>query len=290
MTAHAINRKFTAITELIRFKKQYGTILLLSPALWSLFIASEGRPEAWLVFVFVAGAFLMRSAGCAINDIADRNLDKLVERTRTRPLPTERLSVVEATVVFSILVLISFALVLTLNTFTIKLSVMAIVLAVIYPFIKRISHLPQAFLGIAFGWGAVMAWGAVAGEVALPAWLLFTANIFWALAYDTIYALLDVEHDRRAGIKSSAILFGDKVCSMLTALYIVMAALIVAVGVVAYMGAVYYATVAVVLIIFLLMVRRLKKEGGEQHAMSIFVNNAWLGLVLLGGIIIDLNI
>ncbi|MFQ5464411.1 MAG: UbiA family prenyltransferase, partial [Thermodesulfobacteriota bacterium] len=211
MSVTTFTLKLTAISDLIRLPKQYGTLLLLWPTMWSLVIASGGRPSFRHLVVFTVGTFLMRSAGCAINDIADRNFDGFVERTRTRPLASGRLNVREALFVFAVLGLGAFVLVLQLNRLTIVLSFVGIALAAIYPFMKRVSHLPQAFLGAAFGWGAVMAWSAATGTVGGVAVLIFLANVFWSTAYDTIYALMDVEDDLKIGVKSTAILFGPRV-------------------------------------------------------------------------------
>ncbi|MBE9531650.1 MAG: UbiA family prenyltransferase, partial [Proteobacteria bacterium] len=161
----SFSERLRQVSALIRLPSQYGTLLVLAPALWSLFIVSGGRPRAHHLFVFIVGAFLMRSAGCAINDIADRGFDRFVERTKGRPLACGGLGLAEAVAVFVALALLSFALVLTLNRLTIALSFVAIVLAAGYPFVKRVSHFPQTVLGMAFGWGAVMAWAAVSGRV-----------------------------------------------------------------------------------------------------------------------------
>ena len=190
MAATTFIVKLEAISDIIRLRKQYGTLLLLSPTLWALFMVSSGRPSLKHLVIFVLGSFLMRSAGCVINDISDRDFDRYVERTRRRPLADGRLTVVEALALFLIFSLLAFVLVLFLNRITVMLSLAAMALAMLYPLIKRISHLPQAFLGMAFGWGAVMAWSAVTGSIGAPAIVIFVANIFWAVSLTTPYTPL----------------------------------------------------------------------------------------------------
>lgn len=194
---------------LMRFDKPIGIYLLLWPAMWALWIAAEGNPSTWLTFVFVGGVVLMRSAGCIINDIADRNIDHLVNRTKFRPLTTGVISLKGAIILFTALCLFALFLVLTTNVLTILLSFVAVVLAVIYPFMKRYTYMPQVFLGLAFGWAIPMAFAAQTNDVPLVAWLILIATVLWATAYDTMYAMVDREDDIRIGVKSTAILFGD---------------------------------------------------------------------------------
>lgn len=291
MSTDAIaTKKLAAVSDLIRLTKQYGTLLLLWPTLWSLFMASGGRPSARLLVIFILGAFLMRSAGCAINDIADRRIDALVERTRARPLASNRLGVTTALMVFLSLLALAFALALFLNTLTILLSLVALVLVGVYPFVKRVSHLPQAFLGIAFGWGAVMAWSAVNNTVALVAVLIFAANIFWSTAYDTIYALQDIDDDKRAGVKSTAILFGDHVFIAVALLYAAFGVLLALAGWSLKMGPVYFLTLAVSIAAFLWTLNRVKADPGREQAFRAFLANAAIGGLILAGIIIDMNL
>ncbi len=286
-----------AVSELIRLRSQYGTLLVLAPALWSLFIAAGGRPGAHYLIVFIVGAFLMRSAGCAINDIADRRFDGFVERTKTRPLADGSLRPVEAVVVFAVFVLASFALVLTLNRLTIALSFVAIALAAGYPFVKRVSHFPQTVLGMAFGWGAVMAWTSVRGSIAVTPVLIFAANIFWSMAYDTIYALMDVRDDRRIGVKSTAIFFGERVYTALAVMYFLMAVCLVLTGVSAGLGVLYYIGVALSFVVFIaatFMVRQRPATAADSFsraaAFTSFRMNAWGGVILLAFIAADLNL
>ncbi|RUO26777.1 4-hydroxybenzoate octaprenyltransferase [Aliidiomarina minuta] len=193
--------------KLMRMDKPVGTWLLAWPTFWALLVAGAGDPSLRMVAIFAAGVFLMRSAGCVINDFADRKIDGKVRRTQQRPLATGAVTAAEALILFAGLVLLAFLLVLTLNTLTIGLSVIAVVLAAFYPFAKRFTYLPQLFLGAAFSMAIPMAFAAVEGRLPLIAWVLFAANLLWTVAYDTEYAMADREDDLRAGIKSSAILF-----------------------------------------------------------------------------------
>ena len=200
--------RLNAYEKLIRLNKPIGILLLLWPTLWALWLSSRGHPSWEIVWIFILGTVLMRSAGCAINDYADRNFDGRVARTRDRPLPAGLIKPNEALIVAALLALAAFGLVLQLNRLTILLSVAAVAIAATYPFTKRFFVLPQAYLGIAFGFGIPMAFAAQTGRVPEVAWLLLLANVFWALAYDTEYAMVDREDDRKIGIKTSAITFG----------------------------------------------------------------------------------
>ncbi len=283
--------KLAAIADLIRLQKQYGTALLLLPTLWSLFIVSGGRPEPQHLVIFILGSFLMRSAGCVVNDIADRRFDSQVARTRTRPLADGRLTVGEAVVVFTVLSLLAFGLVLMLNAFTIALSVVALLLASVYPLVKRVSFFPQVFLGMAFGWGAVMAWASVEGTVDVAPLLIFMANIMWSVAYDTMYALMDVEDDRRVGVKSTAIFFGRSVHLAVAVAYLVMFGFLYALGYTAGLGIIYHAGTTVALLFSLFIVWRVRKKGGSpEAAFRGFLDNLWVGALILLSIVADLNL
>jgi 4-hydroxybenzoate polyprenyltransferase len=201
--------KIGALLQLIRFDKPIGTLLLLWPTMWALWIAAEGIPDIKLLCIFAAGTFLMRSAGCIVNDLADRHIDGNVARTQTRPLVTGAVTVNEAIVFCTLLCLLAFILVLFTTTLTILLSLVAVVLAAIYPFMKRFTNLPQIFLGAAFSWGIPMAFAAQTNALPTPLWLLFTANLLWTVVYDTQYAMADRADDLKVGIKSTAIMFGE---------------------------------------------------------------------------------
>src|SRR5574343_520714 len=205
----ALKEKLDLYEKLMRLDKPIGLLLLLWPTLWALWLSALGRPNGWVVWVFILGTVLMRSAGCVINDYADRDFDKHVERTKERPLTAGRVTSREALALFAVLCLLSFALVLALGKpLVIALSVPAVFLAASYPFTKRFFAIPQAYLGIAFGFGIPMAYAAHLDTVPAVAWLLLLANVFWAVAYDTEYAMVDRDDDIHLGIHSSALLFG----------------------------------------------------------------------------------
>ena len=201
-------QRLYAYARLIRLDKPIGTLLLLWPTYWALWLSNEGMPPLDLLMIFTLGTFLMRSAGCAINDYADRDFDRHVERTKNRPITSGQISGKEAVLIAAILALLSFGLIQPLNLLTKQLSVFAIIVAVIYPFTKRFFAMPQAVLGLAFGFGIPMAYAASQNQVPLEAWILFVGNIFWTIAYDTAYAMVDRDDDLRLGLRTSAITFG----------------------------------------------------------------------------------
>lgn len=287
MSAMTVTMKIGAISDIIRLRKQYGTLLLLCPTLWALVIASGGVPEVRFVIIFVVGSFLMRSAGCVVNDMVDRDFDRHVERTKTRPLADGRLSLKEAFLVMLVFSLLAFFLVLTLNRLTIILSFVGLALALVYPFVKRVSHLPQAFLGIAFGWGALMAWSAVTGTVGLPAILIFLANVLWSTAYDTIYALMDIDDDLKIGVKSTAILFGKRVYGILFVLYALMAVILALAGASAGLGAIYYIGIIASFILFILILSDVRRNPTRAVALRGFILNAVVGAIFIGFILVD---
>ncbi|MFL6651774.1 MAG: 4-hydroxybenzoate octaprenyltransferase [Sulfurifustaceae bacterium] len=230
---------------LMRLDRPIGSLLLLWPTLWALWFASGGRPDARTLIVFVVGVFLMRSAGCVINDYADRGFDPHVERTRNRPIAAGRVAPREALVLFTALCVAAFALVLTLNRLTIGLSLIGAFLAATYPFLKRWTHLPQFYLGMAFGWGIPMAFAAQLNALPAAAWWLFAANICWSVAYDTAYAMSDRPDDLRIGVKSTAILFG-RYDRLIVAIFHVLTLLLLAyVGDLKGRGILYYAGLAI---------------------------------------------
>jgi 4-hydroxybenzoate polyprenyltransferase len=282
--------KLEAISDIIRLRKQYGTVLLLCPTLWSLFIVSDGSPALKHLVIFVLGTFLMRSAGCVINDIVDRKVDFFVERTKERPLPSGRLKLREAVMVFFVFTLLAFALVLMLNTLTVILSFAAIALAVIYPLVKRVSHLPQMVLGMAFGWGAVMAWSAVAGTVSAAALLIFAANVFWAMSYDTIYALMDIEDDRLIGVKSMAILLGKNVYTALYFFAALFISILTLLGWTAGLGVIYFFGLGFAFLALAGIIHMIKRNPSEKSALRGFVANAIVGVLILVSIIIDMRV
>ena len=204
-----VKDRFISYGRLIRLDKPIGTLLLLWPTLWALWLASSGVPDLSILLIFTVGTFLMRSAGCAINDYADRDFDRHVNRTQDRPVTSGKISGKEAIAVAGVLALIAFLFIQPLNVFTKQLSVLALLVAFLYPFTKRFFAMPQAVLGIAFGFGIPMAYAAILDSIPLEAWFLFIGNIFWAIAYDTAYAMVDRDDDLRLGLRTSAITFGQ---------------------------------------------------------------------------------
>lgn len=269
---------------LMRLHRPIGILLLAWPTLWALWIAGAGNPGWHVLTVFVWGVVLMRSAGCVINDYADRGFDPHVARTRERPIAAGRVSPREALVLFAVLCLISFALVLTLNRLTILLSFAGVFLAVTYPFLKRYTHLPQFYLGAAFGWGIPMAFAAQTDGVPPLAWVLFAANVFWSVAYDTAYAMVDREDDLKVKVKSTAILFGRYDRVMIFLFHIVTIALLAMVGTLAHLGLGYYAglTVALGLALYQQYLIRARDRDGCFRA---FLNNNWLGAAVFAGLL-----
>ena len=258
------------------------------PALWSLFLAAEGMPPWSLLFIFTTGAFLMRSAGCAINDLADRDLDRQIWRTKDRPLAAGRLSRNEALIIFLLLITLAGLLALHLNPLSMILAPPALLLAVLYPFAKRFTSIPQAILGMAFGWGALMAWAAVRNEIGFPSLLIFMATVFWAVAYDTIYALMDKEEDMQAGVRSTAILSGEYAWLLVGLSYFLGLACLALAGWQTHRGPVYLLTLLICLSIFALHVYRVKQGVNQTEAFAIFKSNVGVGLIILSGIVIDL--
>ncbi|MCF6345938.1 MAG: 4-hydroxybenzoate octaprenyltransferase [Thiomicrorhabdus sp.] len=278
--------KLNGYIALTRINKPIGVYLVLWPALWALWLASEGTPKLHLLVVFILGAILMRSAGCVINDYADRHFDGQVERTNQRPLVTGLLSAKEALILFTLLCLIAFSLVLTLNTLTIFLSFGAVILAVLYPFMKRHTYWPQAFLGAAFAWAIPMAFAAVLNEVPWQVWPIFFATLIWSLIYDTAYAVGDMKYDLKIGVKSTAILFAKHLWQWIAFFQLVMLALLFWIGQLFELGMGYYFSLFIVLCWFAYDLKRLATQDAQQ-AFQVFVQNHWIGLIILLGIIVD---
>ena len=269
--------------KLTRNDRPIGWLLLLWPTWWGLWLAAGGVPPLWTWFVFTAGVWLTRSAGCVINDYADRWLDPHVERTRGRPLATGAVRGREALALFAVLMLVAFALVLTLNRLTVLMSFVGMLLAASYPYLKRYTYLPQVYLGMAFGWGIPMAFAAVTGEVPALAWLLYVANILWSTAYDTGYAMVDREDDLKVGSKSTAILFGEMDLVAQGVLYALFFAALVLVGQRAGLGLVYAVGVgvAIALVAWEFWIAR---KRGREACFRAFLHNHWVGMVVFVGI------
>ncbi|TDG15716.1 4-hydroxybenzoate octaprenyltransferase [Seongchinamella unica] len=278
--------RLQALLQLIRFDKPIGTLLLLWPTLWALWIAAQGVPDWDLLLIFCLGTFLMRSAGCVVNDLADRHWDGEVNRTRGRPLVTGAVSAKDARLLFLGLLVSAFVLVLLTNTLTIKLSFAAVALASTYPFMKRYTHLPQVVLGAAFSWGIPMAFAAQTGELPAGLWLLYGGNVLWTMAYDTKYAMVDREDDLVVGIKSSAILFGDRDRVMIGMLQLGFLGLMVAAGVEFGLGTFYYLGLvgAAGLCVYH---QYLIRERDPATCFRAFLHNNWVGAVIFAGLLLD---
>ncbi len=282
-----LKQQFPYYLQLIRFNRPIGTYLLLWPTLWALWFAAKGLPDLKILLIFCLGVFVMRSAGCAINDFADRKIDGHVKRTKDRPLATEKISAKEALVVFAILALLAFILVLQLNLATILLSSIALLLAASYPFTKRFHSLPQVHLGAAFAWAVPMAFTAITNETPpLIAWLLFVTTLLWTTAYDTMYGMVDREDDLKLGMKSTAILFADKDKLIVGILQFLTLTLLLIIGYIASRGGVYYAGIATTAALFMHQ-QKLIKERDPQACFQAFLNNHWLGMVVFIGLAID---
>lgn len=271
---------------LVRADRPIGIFLLLWPALWALWVAAEGMPPWWILLVFVLGTVLMRSAGCAINDYADRDFDGQVERTAQRPLASGLVSAREALGVFTVLSLLAFALVLTLNTKTIAHSFVAVCLAAVYPFTKRYTHVPQLVLGVAFGWAVPMAFTALHNAIPAVAWVLFAATVIWALIYDTMYAMVDRQDDLAAGIKSTAILFGRLDRLAIGLLQILMLALLWQVGQMAGRGVAYQVGLAGAAGLFVYQ-QWLIRDRQRPACFHAFLNNHYVGMLVFLGLLVD---
>jgi len=271
---------------LARMHQPIGSLLLLWPTLWALWIAGEGKPDAAVVVVFVVGVFVMRSAGCVINDFADRRVDPHVRRTMHRPIASGKVEPGEALGLFVALCLVAFALVLTLNRLAVLYSFAGAALAASYPFMKRWTYLPQIYLGVAFGWGIPMAFAALTDAVPPLAWLLLAGVVAWAVVYDTMYAMVDREDDLRVGIKSTAILFGDADRFFVGASQVAVLAVLVLAGRQAGLGAVYYCAVALGTLLFVYQ-QHLIRDREPDACFRAFLNNNWVGAVVFAGIVAD---
>ncbi|WP_295540577.1 4-hydroxybenzoate octaprenyltransferase [uncultured Thiohalocapsa sp.] len=278
--------RLDAYVRLVRLHKPIGIFLLMWPALWALWLAGEGYPPWRVVLIFITGVVLMRSAGCAINDYADRELDGHVARTSARPLALGIIAPAEAVAVFVVLCLVAFALVLMLNWQTVALSVVAVVLATIYPFMKRYTHFPQLFLGAAFGWAVPMAFMAIQEGIPGFTWVLFAATVIWALVYDTQYAMVDRDDDLKIGIKSTAILFGRYDRLVVGLLQVLMLALLAWVGAAGARGWVYFAGLGVAALLAVYQ-QWLIRDREPKRCFVAFLNNNYFGMAIFLGLVLD---
>ena len=279
-------KKLFLYLKLMRFDKPIGILLLLWPTLWALWIASNGHPNFKILGIFVLGTVLMRAAGCVINDIADRNFDRQVKRTKDRALTSGAVSLKEALILFGLLMGLSFSLVLSLNLLTIKLSFIAALLSIIYPFMKRLISAPQFILGLAFASSIPMAFAAVLNHVPPLTFLLFSMAILWAMIYDTEYAMVDREDDLKIGIKSTAILFGhaDRFwIGMMQTLFLLLA---IWLGLEIQAAAFYYFSCFIVSLFFIYQ-QFLIRERNTQKCFKAFLNNHWIGLIVFLGIVLS---
>jgi 4-hydroxybenzoate polyprenyltransferase len=282
----SLSRRIGAYERLIRLDKPIGTLLLLWPTFWALWLASDGRPRLDHVLVFFTGTVLMRSAGCAINDYADRRIDPHVARTRARPLAAGEIQPWEALLVAAVLAAVAFGLVLFLNRFAIALSFAALLIAASYPFSKRFFPLPQAYLGIAFGFGIPMAYAAVQQRLPLECWLLLAANVCYSFAYDTEYAMVDREDDAQLGIRTSALTLGRWDVPAVMASYALMLALLAALGMLARLGWPYYlglAAAGAMMVYHWFLIRGRSREG----SFKAFMHNNWVGGAVFAGIVLS---
>lgn len=272
-------------SQLTRFGRPIGSLLLLWPTLWALWIAGKGSPDPYVLAVFFVGVFLMRAAGCVINDYADREIDGHVKRTRDRPLATGQVSEREALALFIVLGLAAFALVLTLNRLTVYLSFIGVGLAALYPFMKRYTHLPQFVLGAAFSWSIPMAFAAQANAVPAVAWLLVAANVCWVVAYDTVYAMVDRDDDLRIGVKSTAILLGGLDRSAVALCHGLALAILWYVGLTMNLGGWYVAGLVAAALFAVYQQWRIRHRERDA-CFAAFLNNSWFGAAVFAGILL----
>ena len=272
--------------QLMRLDRPVGTLLLLWPTLWAVWIAGNGSPSVRTVIIFTLGVIVMRAAGCVINDFADRNIDGQVKRTEGRPLATGALTGKQALMLFGALVALAFVLVLFLNTFTILLAFGGLALAVLYPFMKRYTHLPQVVLGAAFSWAIPMAFAAETNSLPAIAWLLYTANLLWTVAYDTEYAMVDRDDDLKIGVKSTAILFGEMDTLMIGALQAMALFALWLLGRQLGFGGFWLAGLVVAAGLFVYQ-HWLMRERSRDGCFKAFLNNQWVGLAIFVGLLAD---
>ena len=288
-TTHLKERVFDRIDQywlLARFDRPIGILILLWPALWALWVASDGRPDFLVLIVICLGVVLMRAAGCVINDYADRDFDPHVERTKQRPIAAGKVTPREALIVFVVLCLCAFGLVLMLNRYTIMLSFIAAFLAASYPFMKRYTHLPQAYLGIAFGFAVPMSFSAQINSIPPVAWVMYLAVVLWALVYDTMYAMVDKDDDLKIGVKSTAILFGAYDRHIMAILQMIIIGLLLAVGQMKQLGWPYYAGLLVASGLSVYQ-QKLIFHREKAQCFKAFLNNNWFGVAVFAGLVMD---
>ena len=275
-----------AYIRLMRLDKPIGSLLLLWPTYWALFLSADGLPDLDLLIIFTLGVFIMRTAGCVINDFADRKIDKHIVRTQGRPLVTGEISLNSALVVFGLLLLAALGLVLQTNILTIKLSLIALALATLYPFTKRWTNLPQLVLGAAFGMSVPMAFSAQTGVIPLSAWLVFMATLVWTLIYDTFYAMADREEDLKIGVKSTAILFAKYDQIIITLLQILLIFIFILIGNSFNLGLIYDFSL-IIISLFMIYHQFLLKKRQKEEYFKAFLNNNFIGMIAFLGIFLS---
>jgi len=278
-------QKLSLYLKLMRFNKPIGIFLLLWPVLWALMLVPAARQDGFLIAIFISGVIIMRAAGCIINDFADRKIDGRVARTRSRPLATGQVSSKEALILFGGLILIAFGLVLVLNWLTIIASLVGVLLAVIYPFTKRVTYCPQFVLGAAFAWGVIMVFTASLESVPFYGILLFFATLIWAVIYDTMYAMVDREDDLKIGVKSTAILWGCYDRAIIAFLQVSMLLLLLVIGHLQQLNVLYYISLLIATGLFTYQ-QFLIKDALPSYCFRAFLNNNWLGLIIFIGIVV----
>jgi 4-hydroxybenzoate polyprenyltransferase len=281
-----IRDHLTQYAYLMRLDKPIGILLLLWPTLWALWLASKGQPDLKILAIFVGGVILMRSAGCVLNDFADRRFDGHVQRTRQRPLASGKVSIVEALVIAALLSLCAFLLVLQCNFLTIILAFVGAGLTLFYPFMKRFTHLPQVGLGAAFTWGVPMAFAAELGKVDVSAWFLFFSGMLWPIIYDTMYAMVDREDDIKIGVKSTAILFNQKDRLLIGVLQIAFVICLAVLGLIFELNSIYYTSIFIVTLLFIYQ-QSLLRNHEPQLCFKAFLNNNWVGFTIFAAIVLS---
>jgi len=281
-----IRNRLVQYYHLIRLDKPVGILLLLWPVLWALWIAAEGPPDLDVLIIFILGVIVMRSAGCVLNDLADRNLDHQISRTRDRPITSGRVKPLEAVGLTTVLLLCAFILVLNLNDLTFKLSFVAVFLAIIYPFLKRVTYLPQVFLGLAFAWSIPMAFAAQTNTIPDIAWLLFITTVLWAVVYDTMYAMVDKKDDIKIGIKSTAILFDDADRIIIGSIQLMILFSQILTGTKLELGKYYFTGIALASLLSIYQ-QYLIKDRIPENCFRAFLNNQWYGMIIFAGIYLN---
>lgn len=281
-----IRERLLQYAYLMRLDKPIGMLLLLWPTLWALWLAGDGHPDKKILFVFIAGVILMRSAGCALNDFADRHFDNHVRRTQQRPLASGKITEIEALILAGLLSLFAFLLVLTCNILTVKLAFIGAGLTLIYPFMKRVTHLPQIGLGIAFTWGVPMAFAAQRGSIGTSGWFLFFTGIIWPVIYDTMYAMVDREDDQKIGVKSTAILFDAMDKLIVGLLQVLLVVMLFIIGIMFELNIIYYLCVGIVGLLFVYQ-QWLIKDRDSNKCFKAFKNNNWVGFAIFLGIFLS---